>query len=210
MGVRGARSSLRSSHVTADAAGVTLNDMAVEPKYLLTYEDFLTFPDDGVRREIIDGEMFVTPSPIVRHQTLVGRLFYLMYHHVEMHGSGQVFVAPLDVRLGEHTVVEPDLIFIAEERRDIVKEKFILGAPTLLVEVVSDPRTDRVRKRDVYARAGVLEYWVVDPAADRVEVHRLVEGRYGKPELLEPGETLTTEHLNGFTVGLTDLFARAT
>ncbi|MGH2725422.1 MAG: Uma2 family endonuclease, partial [Actinomycetota bacterium] len=84
--------------------------MAVEPKHLLTYEDFLTFPDDGVRREIVEGEVLVTPAPNIRHQVLVLRLVYALEEHVRALGGGRVFVSPLDVRLSEHDIVEPDVI----------------------------------------------------------------------------------------------------
>jgi Uma2 family endonuclease len=182
--------------------------MAVEPKRLLTYEDFLAFPDDGVRREIIDGEAFVTPAPVIRHQRLVGFLFNALYNHVEAHGGGLTFVSPVDVRLSEHDVVEPDIVFVADDRLGIIQEKYILGSPSLLIEVVSDPRTDRVRKRDLYARAGVPEYWVVDPDADRVEVYRLETDRYPKPAIVEPGERFGTDLLPGLAIDATDLFAR--
>ena len=123
-------------------------------------------------------------------------------------GGGRVFVSPLDVRLSEHDIVEPDVIVVAVDRIEIIKEKFMLGPPSLLVEVVSDPRTDRVRKRALYARSGVPEYWIVDPDADRIEVHRLEAGRYGKPKIFEPDETLTTSVLHGFALSLADLFHR--
>src|SRR5947208_5614121 len=155
--------------------------MAVRPERLLTYEDFLTLPDDGVRREIVEGEVLVTPAPNIRHQDLVGRLFYTLEQHIRARGGGRAFISPLDVRLSEHDIVEPDVLFVADDRVSIIKEKFMLGSPSLLIEVVSDPRTDRVRKRALYARAGVPEYWVVDPHADRVEVHLLSQERYGKP-----------------------------
>lgn len=182
--------------------------MAVEPKRLLTYEDFLTFPDDGVRREIVKGEVLVTPAPNVRHQTLVLRLASALHDHVSARGGGRAFVSPLDVRLSEHDIVDPDVIFVAEDRLSIIKEKFMLGSPSLLIEVVSDPRTDRVRKRDLYARSGVLEYWIADPDADRVEVHRLEGDHYGKPEILEPGEILETSLLPGLRMNLASLFER--
>jgi Uma2 family endonuclease len=182
--------------------------MAVEPRKLLTYEDFLAFPDDGVRREIVDGEVFVTPSPNVRHQDLIGYLFTTLYNHIEAHGGGRVFVAPLDDRLSEHDIVEPDVIFVSDNRSEIIKEKYLLGAPSLAVEVVSDPRHDRIRKRALYARAGVPVYWIVDPDADRVEVHRLIEGAYGKPEILETGDTLTLDDLPGLAIDVSRLFDR--
>ncbi len=181
--------------------------MAVEPKRLLTYEEFLTFPDDGVRREIVDGKVLVTPAPNIRHQELVVRLCNAIYNHVRSQGGGRVFVSPLDVRLSEHDIVEPDVIFVGDDRLGIIEEKYILGSPSLLIEVVSDPRTDRVRKRELYARAGVPEYWIVDPDADRIEIYRLSGDHYGKPQILEPGETLETPLLPGLPVSLTELFA---
>lgn len=182
--------------------------MAVDRTRLLTYEDFLSFPDDGIRREIVEGELLITPSPDIRHQDLVGFVFNRLYTHVEHAGGGRVFVAPLDVRLSEHDVVEPDVVFVADDRTDILKGKFILGAPTLLVEVVSDPRTDRVRKRELYARAGVPTYWIVDPDADRVEVYRLQGSSYGKPVILEAGDTLELTELRGLAIEVAALFAR--
>lgn len=182
--------------------------MAVEPRRLLTYEDFLAFPDDGIRREIVDGEALVTPAPNIRHQDLIGYMFNALYDHVRVHGGGRVLVSPVDVRLSEHDIVEPDIVFVADDRAVILEEKYILGAPSLTVEVVSDPRTDRLRKRDLYARAGVPVYWIVDPDADRVEVYRLIGASYGKPEILEPGETLTLEGLPGLEIDLSELFRR--
>lgn len=194
--------------MTGEAGAATLGLMAVQPTRLLTYKDFLTFPLDGIRREIVEGEVLVTPAPSIRHQDLVLRLCYALEEHIRGHGGGRVFVSPLDVRLSEHDVVEPDVIFVAEDALSVIRDKFILGAPSLLVEVVSDPRTDRVRKRGTYARAGVSEYWIVDPDADRVEVYHLRSGRYRKPEILEPGEALTTSLLPGLRIDVAELLAR--
>jgi Uma2 family endonuclease len=181
--------------------------MAVRPEQLLSYEDYLNLPDDGVRREIVEGEVLVTPSPNIRHQMLVGFLFNALYNHVRVERGGLVFVSPLDVRLSDHDIVEPDVIYVADERSEIIRKNFMLGSPSLLIEVVSDPRTDRVRKRALYARAGVPEYWIVDPEADRVEVHRLSKDTYGKPEIVEPGDTLRTGLLPGLAIDVAELFA---
>lgn len=183
--------------------------MAIESDHLLTYEDFLSFPDDNVRREIIEGEVFVTPSPIIKHQDCVGRLHLAIGGHLAAHGGGRVFIAPLDVLLGKHNIVEPDLIFVAADRLTIIERKNIVGAPTLLVEVVSDPRTDRVRKRALYEKSGVPEYWIVDPDADRVEVYLLDGARYAKPIILEVGDALTTPLLPGLSIDIAELFADA-
>jgi len=173
-----------------------------------TYADLSMFPDDGLRREIIDGELVVTSAPYLRHQRLVGRLAVAFANHLEAHGGGEVFFAPVDVIFDEINVVEPDILFVAADRLQILTEKNVQGAPSLAIEVVSDSRMDRVRKRDLYATFGVPEYWVVDPDIDRVEVHRLAGEKYGKPELFVAPETLTYDRLPGLTIDLAALFAR--
>lgn len=174
----------------------------------LTYADLAAFPDDGLRRELIHGELIVTPSPLVRHQRLVGFLYLRLAGHVERQGGGEVFLAPMDVLLSDDSVVEPDLFFVPDASAGIITRANIQGVPALVIEVLSNPRVDRVRKRDLYAEFGVPEYWIVDPDADRVEVYRLDAGRYGKPEILEAGDTLTTAAISSFSLPVGDLFAR--
>ncbi len=177
-------------------------------KTAFTYADLASFPDDGLRREIIDGELIVSPAPRLRHQRVSLRLSVALANHITASGGGEVFSAPVDVVLSDTNVVEPDILFVADEQREIMTELNVQGAPALLIEVLSDPRIDRVQKRDLYARFGVAEYWVVDPDADRVEVYRLHGDSYSKPEILEPGETLTYDRLPGMGIDLTQLFAR--
>ncbi|MDP9405419.1 MAG: Uma2 family endonuclease [Actinomycetota bacterium] len=176
----------------------------------LTWDDFVALPDDEGRWEVFDEECHATPSPNTRHQILVGRLHLVFADHVRRHGGAQVFLAPLDVVLSVDplAVVEPDLVVVADADVGIVGEANIRGAPTLLVEVLSDPRRDRVRKRALYARHGVPEYWVVDPVADRVEVHRLSGAVYPTPTLVEPGQSLAVPALPGLTVDVAALLAR--
>lgn len=175
---------------------------------LVTYEDLASFADDNVRREIIDGELFVTAAPFLRHQRVLRRLLLAFDRHIQEHGGGEVFMAPADVVFSQINVVEPDLLFIAKDQLEIMTEKNVQGAPALIAEVVSDSRMDRVRKRDLYARFGVPEYWVVDPDADRVEVYRLDDGSYPKPQLFEPGDVLAYARLPGLQVDVAALFAR--
>jgi Uma2 family endonuclease len=186
-------------------AGGTIGSV---PEKLLSYADLASFPDDGLRRELIGGQLFVTPSPITRHQQIVFRLTGMFYAHLSEHGGGEAFHAPYDVVLSDNDVVEPDLIFIAEAQSDIVGERNVIGVPAVLIEVLSEARRDRVVKRDLYERFGVPEYWIVDGEADRVEVYRNVDGRYGKPQILESGDILTLESLPGFAIEVTTLLAR--
>ena len=175
----------------------------------LTYADYLQFPEDGQRHELIDGEHLVTPSPITRHQRAVGRLYLLLGGWVEERGTGEVFVAPMDVILSDVDVVELDLLFVSPERSEIVQD-WIRGAPDLVVEVLS-PRTrrrDEIRKRDLYERCEVREYWLVDPEAETVKVYRLAEGGFGKPRLLtgREEEILESPLLPGLEISVAELF----
>lgn len=174
----------------------------------LTYADLFAFPDDGLRRELLDGELIVSPSPLTRHQRLVSYLHGMIWTHLRAHPGGEVFVAPMDVVLSDSTVVEPDVFVLSAEQADLATRTNIQGPPALVIEVMSNARIDRVRKRDVYGRFGVAEYWIVDPDADRVEVYRLSGDRYDRPEVLEPGDTVTCALLEGFCLDVTELFAR--
>jgi Uma2 family endonuclease len=177
----------------------------------LTYDDFLLFPDDGRRHEIIDGEHFVTPSPNTRHQALVGRLYFEVELFLRQHsGAGRIFMAPLDVVLTRWDVVEPDLIFIAGDQADILTDKNVQGAPALVIEIMSKGtrKTDEQVKRRLFARGGVREYWLIDPELDIVKVFRRhPDGSFPRVAELALEQTLTTPLLPGLVIQLGDLFA---
>ena len=175
--------------------------MATQPKTSgLTYEDLRAFPDDNLRREIIDGELFVTASPIRRHQRVSMRLGAALFAH-EVHYGGEVYPAPTDVFFSDSNVVEPDLLFLRPENLEVHDPDKVARVPDLVVEISSPStrRRDLTLKRDLYERFGVTEYWFVDLEAERVEVHRLREGRYGSPDVLRATDTLRAVVLPGFS-----------
>ena len=180
------------------------------PGVKLTYDDFVHFPDDGKRHELIDGEHYVTPSPNRRHQKIVGELFGLIWSHLKRQPVGDIYVAPFDVVFSELDVVEPDLLFVSRERGEVLTEKNVQGAPDLVVEVGSPAtrRRDEKTKLQLYERFGVLEYWVVDPDLDVVKAYRLVEGRYQRAaELtLATHDVLSTPLIPGLELSLADIF----
>jgi Uma2 family endonuclease len=171
-----------------------------------TYDDLALFPDDHLRRELIDGELIVTPSPRLRHQAVAGEIFYALSTWVREHG-GKVYTAPVDVKFSDHTVLIPDLLFVREEHRDRLQERFFAGAPDVAVEVSSpsDRHLELMRKRSVYERFGVTEYWYVDLEVDRVEVHRLTNGVYRAPTVLQRGDVLTSPEVPGFALAVSGL-----
>lgn len=179
------------------------------PQHALTYADLEAFPEDNVRREIIDGELIVSPSPEKRHQVILGRLFVAFSVYLQEHGGAEVILAPFDVQLSEHDVVQPDLLVVAAARAEIAAERPVRGAPDLVIEILSqDTRYDRVRKRDLYARSGVQTYWIVDPESDRIEVLVLGGDRYERPQVLEVGDTLTVAFLQGLEIDVAAVLAR--
>ena len=152
-------------------------------KIVLTYEDFAALPDDGKRYELHEGELSVTPSPGRRHQTILGRLFVLLTLHVRATGNGEVFVSPFDVIMTNVTVVEPDIIYVDNERLYTVSERGVEGSPTLAIEIISpySKQIDRRRKMALYATHDVTWYWIVDPNARTIEAYRL-EGSAYRPD----------------------------
>ncbi len=176
----------------------------------LTYEDYLHLPEDGKRHELIDGDHYATPSPTPRHQLVLANLVGILYTYLREHPLGDIYPAPLDVVLSDTDVVQPDLLFLAAGREDLVTERNLRGAPDLVVEVLSDStrRTDEITKRHLYERHGVGEYWVIDPVLETVKVYRLAdEGFRREAELsTEAGDRLTTPLLPGLAVSLGEIF----
>jgi Uma2 family endonuclease len=181
------------------------------PGVKLTYDDLLLLPEDGKRHELIDGEHVVTPSPNTRHQVIAGNLHGFIWSHLQSHPVGRVFIAPLDVLFSAFDVVEPDLLYVSNERAAVITQPNIKGAPDLVVEIGSPGtrKRDEVTKRRLYERFGVSEYWVVDPELEAVKVYRRVGDRYVRvAELLrETGDILTTPLVPGLEMSVERVFA---
>lgn len=139
-----------------------------------TWDDYVKFPDDGQRYEIIDGELFVTAAPIFGHQYTSGELYLILRKWADARGDGIVAYAPVDVVLAPDTIVQPDLIWISGARVTEILGDRVTGIPDLVIEILS-PSTrsrDRGKKSEVYARFGGREYWLVDPRDESVEIRR--------------------------------------
>ena len=175
---------------------------------VLTYEDYRNAPDDE-RYELLEGELVLTAAPNLAHQKVLFRMARLVEDFVLERGLGEVFIAPTDVVLSDTNVVQPDVLFVSKDRKSILGADNIRGAPDLVVEVISpsNPERDLVRKREIYARHGVGEYWIADPDARSMRVMVLegeayrVAGEYGI------GDTLTSSTLKGLDLVVGDVFA---
>lgn len=177
-----------------------------------TYDDFLRLPDDGCRYEIINGVLYMVNAPDPAHQLAVGEIFAELRNFIKANQLGAVYTAPIEVHLpGIARPVQPDVLFIAEARRSSIKARFIEGAPDIVVEVMSPStlRTDRTVKFDAYERAGVREYWIVNPKTRSIEVYAPVHDEFDLHGEFGPGEAVTSTVLPGFSL-LTDIvFGRA-
>ena len=181
---------------------------ARKPQY--TYQDYLLFPEDGNRHEIIGGEHYVSPAPKWRHQIVLGNLYRLVSPFIYENRLGYFLPAPLDVVLSDEDVVQPDLLFISNERSSIAQEAGAFGAPDLVVEILSDStrRRDETIKLSLYEAMGVIEYWIADPDARTIRVYRSRNGRLVLAAELSVAteDRLETPLLPGLTLRLSQIF----
>jgi Uma2 family endonuclease len=171
-----------------------------------TYEEYYRLDDDR-RYEIIDGKLLMAPSPDAWHQDWLGDLYTLIRRFVKERQLGRVFVAPFDVVLNAENTVQPDIIFVAAANLSIIQRRAIFGSPDLLVELISPSsvRRDRYEKRDLYARCGVKEYWIGDPANQALEVFALKNGAYELHCSAEVKGKITSLVLSGLEFDLGDI-----
>lgn len=155
--------------------------------------DYWKLPE-GEPVELIQGNLVMSPSPNQLHQTISVLLTEILLQASRI-GKGRLFHAPMDVELADHSIPQPDLLYISKERRHIVKQH-VIGPPDLVIEILSEnPRRDRVDKLNIYAEFGVAEYWIVDPERrhfdflinrnGRFEVQPQHDNRYQSPRLAE-------------------------
>lgn len=193
----------------------TVEVPATQTKYNLrsqgmwTYEDWLNFPDDGWKYEIIDGELYMAPPPGTGHQRSSIGLAARMYFYAQDNDLGQILEAPCAVRLPNQPVpVEPDIFFIKKERLHIIKEKEVEGVPDLIVEILSPSnfQYDRTKKFNIYQEAGVPECWLLNYWKKTVEVFILRAGVYQLLGKFEMGDIVVSEQLPGFQIAVGTIF----
>jgi len=151
-----------------------------KPHVLKTYDDLCAMPEDGMRYELIGGEIVMSPSPPWFHQEVILRLYRWLHDFAETHALGRVGVAPLDIHLSPHDTVQPDVVFVRNERFQILTDNGTRGAPDLVVEVLSpsNRKIDEGRKFRLYEAAGVLEYWIADAPEKQFHPFTLTKDGY--------------------------------
>lgn len=176
----------------------------------MSYDEFQTLPRDGSKRfELIEGEVFMTPSPNTRHQRAVAKLLRRLADFTDAGDLGEVFIAPYDIVFSKWTALEPDLLFIRKERSGIVTDANVQGAPDLVIEMLSPSNKayDRKTKLREYEKAGVPEVWYLDPEERTAEILNLgSDGFYGLTAALSGNAAITSRVLPGFSITLDRIF----
>lgn len=171
----------------------------------MTYKEFSQLPEQpGL--QLIDGLLVKEPSPRYGHQAIIGRLFLEMAPYVNERGLGRVILAPFDVVLAAEQVLQPDIMFVAEERTNLIQENGLFGAPDLVVEVLSPSsrRHDTGRKRELYFEHGCSEMWTIDP--DELTLILSVRGECGWRDTLSTrDDTFVSPTLEGFRLDIVTL-----
>lgn len=176
-----------------------------------TWTDYLRLPDDGQRYEIIEGNLYASPAPTFDHQITLARLFAALHAFLEEHHLGIALMAPFDILLpGVASPTQPDLAVFLEGNTPSAGDKRFEGVPDLLVEVISpgSSRLDQFVKFAAYEKAGVPEYWMVNPKTHSVAVHHLdrERGEYTEIGQWSQGEKVRSIVLDGFEVETSTLF----
>jgi Uma2 family endonuclease len=180
---------------------------ATTEKKKYTYADYLKTPDDE-RYELIEGDLIMTPAPVMRHQRISGDLYSEVRIFVKENDLGNIFYAPCDVHLDNENVVQPDILFISKERMDIIGEKNIQGAPDLVIEIISESTAyrDLVQKKKLYARFGVKEYWIVIPEESLADVYTLKDNAFILHKSYGKDDTLKSPLLQKLKIELKKIF----
>lgn len=171
-----------------------------------TYEKYRDLPDDGNRYEVLEGLLRVTPAPSSYHQMLSRRIQFLFYE-LERAGQGQIFDAPIDLLIPGATPAQPDLVYLLPEQERFVTRRGIEGVPELIVEILS-PSTatrDKTEKLNIYRKAGVHRYLLVDIRSRTLQILRLDGETYRVEASLGPEESWSLRDY-GVTLNMSELF----
>jgi Uma2 family endonuclease len=173
-----------------------------------TYQRMLDEMPAETRYEIRNYQLVDMPSPNIKHQRIVKHVTRKLDKFVESFKLGEVFVSPLDVILDNGNVCEPDVLFVSSINKNIVTLKNIMGAPDLVVEVVSKGAVvrDYIEKRNDYERFGVKEYWLIDPLNETIIVYSMKNSVYKVFSSIEEQGVASSKILEGFELSFEEIF----
>lgn len=185
-----------------------MRQVAIKEEEMFTYQDYIHFPDNGKRYQIIDGEVYMTPAPVPYHQKILWKLAELLGRFVKEDNLGEVFIAPCDVLLSDVDIVQPDIFFISTEKLAIIQDKYIEGAPNLVIEILSPytQKLDRITKKRLYESYKVAEYWIVDTDKKTLEVLSLKGSSYKTMGVYKEEDNVASELIKGLKFSVKEIF----
>jgi len=174
-----------------------------------TADDYRALPEGGhPRYQLVEGELIVSPSPSWLHQKILLNLFRILDAHLGKQPIGEIAIAPVDVYLTEHDVLQPDLLFISKERSHLIREDGVHGAPDLVIEILSpsNAQLDKTRKRIIYAAGGVRELWLVDPILRQIHLYEFAKNSTKAIQILDDDDLLQSSVLVGCAAPVGNVF----
>jgi len=181
---------------------------AENAKKKYTYNDYLKIPDD-LRYQLIEGQLIMmTPAPTTVHQKILREIGFILKKYTSEHNNGEIFYAPCDVVLDNENVLQPDIIFISKEKIHLITKKNIQGAPDLVIEIISENTAyyDMIQKKQLYAKFGIIEYWIVIPEECSIELYTLIESRYELRTKYQKNDNLTSTFFPSLEIPLHQIF----
>lgn len=175
-----------------------------------TYADYKSLDvDDNFWYELINGELVKKSAPAPRHQIIQANLFWSFSSYVRQHSLGVILCAPVDVFVDDYSVPQPDLLFIAKENQHIITDDGVMGAPNLVVEILSPSsvKRDRSDKMRLYQRLQIPEYWIIDPKSETVEIYHFVNGVYDLVSFAVERGNVDSAQLAGFSLEVSSIFS---
>lgn len=181
-----------------------------ELAYQMTAAEFFGLPEGPPFFQLIDGDLYMSPSPRRYHQKLALRLGHILQTYLDAHPIGELYLAPSDVVFTADTILNPDLYFVTTQREGILTEQGAEGAPDLVIEILSPStaKLDLGRKREIYAASGVQEMWAVSPRTATIDVYRFAENPAEPVAVLDEGDALSSPLFPGFSASLAAIFRK--
>ncbi|MCP5500376.1 MAG: Uma2 family endonuclease [Leptospiraceae bacterium] len=171
-----------------------------------SFEDYMSLPE-GAPFQLIEGELIFMAAPEIKHQRISRTIVYAIQTYLLKNNLGELLYSPVDVKLDEKTVVQPDIVFVSIKRSSII-DRLIHGAPDFVVEILSkgNVATDRKKKMKLYGTFGVTEYWIVNPMQENIEVYHNRMGIMFKTKTLDKTGTIHSKAIEGFSLKVSEIF----
>lgn len=182
-----------------------MNTLTIDKTKEWTVNDYLLLGEIKTPCQLINGELIMSPAPHPRHQRVLRKLFKA-FDAANLHG--EIFFSPIDLYINSKNVFQPDLVFLSDNNKKFLTERGIEGPPDLVVEIISPSNsyTDRNQKKNSYLQFGILEYWIVDPGNETIEIYT-PEGGLDVPVFFASKEgEISSAILKGRTFNLKEIF----